>query len=379
MKMLEYINFWGFTKYGSLLQPGDARLAPEAMLELAGSDAFYRCAAPVVLAPGEGMAVLQLVCDEQTAEFYMDKPVELLPGVQFAVVSIDGPCAVRYRASMPLQREPELRARPLPLLQPKISVRQICTIYLQEHGPGFFFAGERHRPYELAYVSHGALHVLSGGQELTLRQNEAMIIPPDCWHVQFGGNTEPCSFLVATFFCAQPLPQTLLLRKFPERRTTTELMRGLARQIDTEQPYQADLLITALQALLVRYATDAAGTQSETVPIPSTLKGENQIISRAVEYVAEHTGERITVTELARVCCVSPAYLSLLFQRHLGSAPGAYMLRVRLERSRQMIRSGAGSMAQIAQALCFSSAQHFSTAFKRQYGVSPKEYAKGLK
>ena len=135
----------------------------------------------------------------------------------------------------------------------------------------------------------------------------------------------------------------------------------------------------ALQALLVRYATDAAGTQSETVPIPSTLKGENQIISRAVEYVAEHTGERITVTELARVCCVSPAYLSLLFQRHLGSAPGAYMLRVRLERSRQMIRSGAGSMAQIAQALCFSSAQHFSTAFKRQYGVSPKEYAKGLK
>ena len=106
MKMLEYINFWGFTKYGSLLQPGDARLAPEAMLELAGSDAFYRCAAPVVLAPGEGMAVLQLVCDEQTAEFYMDKPVELLPGVQFAVVSIDGPCAVRYRASMPLQLEP---------------------------------------------------------------------------------------------------------------------------------------------------------------------------------------------------------------------------------------------------------------------------------
>lgn len=379
MEMLEYINFWGFTRYGSLLLQSDARLAPEAMLPLTGSDTYYRCASPVILAPDEGMAVLQLANDEQSAAFYMDKPVELLPGVQFAVVPIDQQCAVRYRAAMPLQRVSDLQAPPLPLLQPKIAVRQICTIYLQEHGPGFFFAGERHRPYELVYVSHGALHVLSGGQELTLRQNEAVLIPPDCWHVQFGENTEPCSFLVATFFCAQALPETLLLRKLPERRKTTELMRTLAQQIDAEQPYQADLLIATLQTLLVRYAMDSADAQHETIPIPSTLNNENQIISRAVEYVAEHTSERITVTELAKVCCVSPAYLSLLFQRHLGSAPGAYMLRVRLERSRQMIRSGAGSMAQIAQALCFSSAQHFSTAFKRQYGVSPKAYAKGLK
>lgn len=378
--MLKFINYWSFAQYGCLVQTDDERFNTWRVQKLEGSSEVYYSESALLLAPEDGMTVLQLRSGRQTTQFYMDKPVELLPGVRFSVVPIDGTCTVRCCLETPLQKEDGQQALPLPLPQPKISVRQICTLYLQEHSPGFFFAGERHRPYELVYVSHGTLNVLAGGKELTLRQNEAMLIPPDCWHVQFGNDDEPCGFLVATFFCSQPLDASLLLRRFPERRTTTELMRGLVRCMDEDAgEYQQDMLLTALQALLVRLAADEANMQSESVPIPSTLKSENQIICKAVEYVAEHTNLHITVAELAKVCCVSPAYLSLLFQRHLGSAPGTYMLRVRLERSRQMIRNAEGNMSQIAQKLCFSSAQHFSTAFRRQYGVSPREYAKGLK
>lgn len=57
-------------------------------------------------------------------------------------------------------------------------------------------------------------------------------------------------------------------------------------------------------------------------------------------------------------------------------APAAYMLRARLEESCILLRSGAMTMNQIAAQLCFSSPQHFSAAFKRQYGMPPSVYAK---
>ena len=54
-------------------------------------------------------------------------------------------------------------------------------------------------------------------------------------------------------------------------------------------------------------------------------------------------------------------------------------MRTKLEESRGLICSGAGTISQIAQTLRFSSVQHFSAAFRRRYGIPPSVYARGVR
>ncbi len=160
---------------------------------------------------------------------------------------------------------------------------------------------------------------------------------------------------------------------------SAQALRALAAEEEREQPYRGDLLVAVLQAMLALWARRAAGGGGEAVAAPATRRGECRILDQAIQYVAESTRDRLTVQSLARRCNVSTAYLSALFRRHLGISPGAYIMRTKLEESRGLICSGAGTISQIAQTLRFSSVQHFSAAFRRRYGIPPSVYARGVR
>ena len=239
---------------------------------------------------------------------------------------------------------------------------------------GFLFAGERHQPYELVFVCQGSLHNVVGGQDYVLHANEALVIPPDQWHMQYGEADRPVRFVTVTFSCRQPLPRCLVLRVLPEQMAAAEQMRALLRTLQQPGAYGGDLMLSGVQLLLAQYANGLPrGREGQR---PDSLRNENQILDRALEYVAGHTRQRTSVEQLAKHCSVSAPYLSLLFQRHLHIAPGAYMLRARLAESCLLLQNGTGTMGQIADQLCFSSPQHFTAAFRRQYGVTPSAYTK---
>jgi len=341
---------------------------------------FFYSPSSVLLAPGEQMAALQVLGeDKHPISFYVDKEIELLPEVPFAFFSLDGSCTVRIQTDAVLTTLETPTPEPLQNLHGEITVRCICTFFFQEHGPSFFFAGERHSAYELLYVTQGRLHTLVDGRDYVLEQNEALFIAPDLWHVQFGEENEDVSFLVCSFFVESPLPSAMLLRVFPARGRTTKLVEMLRQEYWDQSVYWDDLLVSLLQSLLAYYARSAVDCGTVALQTPSSRRNDNLILNRAVEYVAEHIYEKISVDQLARYCCISSTFLSTLFQRHLGISPGAYILRARLEESRLLIKCGYGNMAEIASRLHFSSPPHFSSAFRRLYGMTPTAYAKGQK
>jgi len=76
---------------------------------------------------------------------------------------------------------------------------------------------------------------------------------------------------------------------------------------------------------------------------------------------------------------VSPSYLTALFQKHLQISPGEYLRRVKLQKSKQLIREGNLNFTQIAEALEYSTVHHFSRQFKEKFGITPSQYAKSVK
>lgn len=79
---------------------------------------------------------------------------------------------------------------------------------------------------------------------------------------------------------------------------------------------------------------------------------------------------------MARFVGLSPRHLDRLFAEHLGVGFRETCRRARLGHARRLLQQSPLSIAEIAFATGFSSAAHFSTAFKAMFGVRPSEMRK---
>jgi AraC-like DNA-binding protein len=85
----------------------------------------------------------------------------------------------------------------------------------------------------------------------------------------------------------------------------------------------------------------------------------------------------MAVGELARLASLSEGRFRRVFRQTAGCAPKAYYENLRLARAVVWLQSGQMKLAEIAQRLNYSSAFHFSRAFKKRYGVPPSAYRVG--
>ena len=83
----------------------------------------------------------------------------------------------------------------------------------------------------------------------------------------------------------------------------------------------------------------------------------------------------LSVDELAREARVSKTALKEIFSRCGGMGVHKYFLKLKLSRASKLLKRGV-SVTDVASELGFSSQAYFSSAFKREVGVSPLEYAR---
>lgn len=134
----------------------------------------------------------------------------------------------------------------------------------------------------------------------------------------------------------------------------------------TEQTNDFDSLQELLYKACYTFTQKVAESQ---VPVTSDAR-----IQKAVQYIIQNTNQRITVGDVADYVGFSKSYLSAYFKDTLGFKISDFILRCKLEEGRDLLRFTDKSITTISTYLCFSSQSHFQTAFKKQYGITPKEY-----
>jgi len=85
----------------------------------------------------------------------------------------------------------------------------------------------------------------------------------------------------------------------------------------------------------------------------------------------------LTVDSLAQTFGCSTRTLHRNFGRQGGSTLGRHILHARLDACAERLRNTEGSvpsLTELAYAFSFSSSSHFSTAFRKRFGVSPSAY-----
>ena len=92
------------------------------------------------------------------------------------------------------------------------------------------------------------------------------------------------------------------------------------------------------------------------------------------DYIEAHLDDRLTLTELAGVACLSAYHFSRSFKQATGVGLHHYVMQRRLERAKALMRRTDQPLALIALEAGFSDQSHFATLFRRETGVTPGQF-----
>ena len=189
--------------------------------------------------------------------------------------------------------------------------------------------------------------------------------------------TIPAYKVVSVFDVSQTEGKELPDRVFDLSSAEAAQLRQIVRESENMDAYSGDFIRSYLKLLLLSVLRDT-GSEKKRLKTPVALNHENEIVSRTLQYVADHVCDKLSVEIVSREVGVSASHLTALFHRQMNISPGEYIRRVKLEESKRLIREGTMNFSQIAAQLNYSTIHHFSRQFKDKFGMSPSEYAKSI-
>lgn len=119
-----------------------------------------------------------------------------------------------------------------------------------------------------------------------------------------------------------------------------------------------------MSELLVRHAGDMAVESDRPV---------HDGIERVCHYISNHYGEDVTMAQLASIACLSRFHMQRKFLRIKGVTPYEYLIKCRVDKARELLKSGLAPAAVAAEA-GFADQSHFTRFFKRLVGITPGRF-----
>lgn len=137
-------------------------------------------------------------------------------------------------------------------------------------------------------------------------------------------------------------------------------LRSLHGETDPGAPWLVDARLGVLTALLRRAAPGAA-------PRPH----DSPIVARALDHIARHALEPLSLVDVARAVGRAPSHLATRVKAETGESVGAWIAYARMAQAREMLLRGDDTVDVVAEKVGYASPSHFHRTFRRMHGLSP--------
>lgn len=140
---------------------------------------------------------------------------------------------------------------------------------------------------------------------------------------------------------------------------------------------ELDALMENLIANRIRLKGKFSGKQAqEEKVVPIEMQSDDEILmERVMKVINENiANSTLNVEQLATEVGMSRAQLYRRMKDITGLSASDFIRDQRLRQAAKLLKKQKSTVTQIAYAVGFTSQAHFSTMFKRLYGMSPTEY-----
>jgi AraC-like DNA-binding protein len=97
------------------------------------------------------------------------------------------------------------------------------------------------------------------------------------------------------------------------------------------------------------------------------------LVTQVKDYLQAYYAEDVSLAELATLTSRSPFHIAHTFTKAIGLPPHAYLDSVRIERARELLKTGM-SVVDTALDVGYPDQSHFTHRFRRHTGFTPGQY-----
>ena len=160
--------------------------------------------------------------------------------------------------------------------------------------------------------------------------------------------------------------------------TNIELMTSYYQSI--YEAFRTASSVASIKASGLLHLIMAAYGENQQLTLSSSIqphKKEHYIHKQMVQYLTTQYAHPVSIELMAETLGYNRAYLSRVFKQNAGVSPSTYLLHLRLDQARHLLRGRPElTIEQVSASVGIQDALYFSKQFKKHYQLSPTEYRK---
>ncbi len=225
----------------------------------------------------------------------------------------------------------------------------------------------------LYYINGGRTKfVLNDSETICCRKGDIVYLPPDVTYVSYWDDSADNSTLLIKFnLCSEEksllLSDQLFVIAHDEHEFYLKLFSMFVR-IFSEGKLGYRLKCQALLLeIIYSMLPDLIAPQNES---------EKQTVNRGILYIENNYMKKISIDKIAKLCLLCPSVFRKRFHEATGMSPIEYKNFLTVSKAAELLRTGEYTIAEAAHEVGIDDVYYFSRLFKKQIGVSPRNYRK---
>lgn len=230
-----------------------------------------------------------------------------------------------------------------------------------------------HDFYEIEYIYDGSGEYTINGVSYEICPNKVFISTPHDFHeIRFDSETK----IINIQFVEDILnPDTYDLLSSPivisdSRKLLSNILEILYVFGPKSGKYSMKFSKYQLNAALYLIATQFVQSKGQR------KYAINDHFHNALVYINKNYKEEITLSDIARQVNLSPEYLSRLFKKHSGMRVSDYIISMRMNHAKILMKYTDTPVNEMASLSGYNSTPHFIREFKKTFGKSPQKLRK---
>ncbi|MDD6967572.1 MAG: AraC family transcriptional regulator [Firmicutes bacterium] len=242
-----------------------------------------------------------------------------------------------------------------------------------------------HPEWELIWLLDNPMTVSGGGGSFRAEKGDLLLFQPSEPH-ELHKVEENCTFL-----CLQVSPELLrlendlvvepiLLNPFLGEQAgalRSTLLAVAQAYLNREQ--FSNLFCVGQACLMFHQILNAVPVRAITREERISQEKRNKRLTSLIRFVDENYMHKIRLSDFAEAEGFSMSYLSHFIKSTLNQSFQEYVNSVRVNCACKLISGGEEKLTAVCMASGFSDYRYFSSAFKKQFGMTPEQYKLSLK